>query len=174
MSIPFVTVRDFTPNFGQWTPIGNISSVVQTGNVFTLALQGGRTLQLSFLSSTCFRVRFNPLPSTNYAIESSIAVVNRNLGTVSLTILQNDSQALVVDTGTIVVRVDLQPYRVRVFRNGQLISADEPAYNLVYIPGERVIANFKSRQNSAAPLRFRRKGRIATGEDSVHHDPVQF
>ena len=63
MSIPFVTVHDFTPNFGQWTPIGNISSVVQTGNVFTLALQGGRTLQLSFLSSTCFRVRFNPLPA---------------------------------------------------------------------------------------------------------------
>ena len=109
------------------------------------------------LGISCFRVRFNPLPSTNYAIEFSIAVVNRNLGTVSLTILQNDSQALVVDTGTIVVRVDLRPYRVRVFRNGQLISADEPAYNLVYIPGERVIANFKSRQNSARHFGFGEK-----------------
>ena len=51
---------------------------------------------------------------------------------------------MVIDTGQIQVRVDLQPYRIRVFRAGQLICADEPSYNLVYIPGQQVIANFKT------------------------------
>jgi alpha-glucosidase len=158
VSIPFVRTFDFTPNLGQWTPIGNIASVARSGNVFTLALQsGGRTLQVSFLSATCFRVRFNPAPGADYSIETSIAVVNRSLGAVSLTVTQNDQQALVVDTGSIVVHIDLQPYRVRVFRNGQLISADEPAYNLVYIPGAMVIANFKTRQDSARHFGFGEK-----------------
>ena len=47
--------------------------------------------------------------------------------------------SLVVATGAMRVHVDLQPYRIRVFRpGGQLISADEPVFNLVYIPGQRV------------------------------------
>jgi hypothetical protein len=56
MSIPFVNVDGFTPNLGQWTPVGAISAVTPAGNTFTLAFQsGGRSLQVSFLSPTCFR-----------------------------------------------------------------------------------------------------------------------
>jgi alpha-glucosidase len=153
MSYTFVDVRSFTPNSHMnWIPIGNIASVSRSsaGNVFTLSLaDGNRTLQLSFLSNTCFRVRFNPAPQADYKVETSFAVVNRNLGTVNLNIVQNTPEALVVDTGAMQVNVDLQPYRIRVFRRGQLISADEPEYNLVYIPGQMVIANFKTRPDQS-------------------------
>ncbi len=157
MSIPFVTVRNFTPNYGDWTPLGAITSVNQTGNVFTLALAGGCTLQISFLSASCFRVRFNPTSGADYSVETSSAVVTRALGSVNLTIIQNTPQALIIDTGAMQVHIDLQPYRIRVFRGSQLISADEPTYNLVYIPGQRVIANFKTRPDGALYCGFGEK-----------------
>src|SRR5947207_2568379 len=94
MSIPFVNVDGFTPNLGQWTPVGAISSVVRAGNTFTLALQsGGRSLQASFLSPTCFRIRFNPAAGASYASEISPAVVTRSLGSVNLVIRENSPGA---------------------------------------------------------------------------------
>lgn len=158
MPYTYVDVKNFTPNLGQWTPIGNIAAVARVGNVFTLALSSsGRALQVSFLSAKCFRVRFNPNPGTNYAVETSAAVVTRNLGRVNLNIVQNDAQALVADTGSMRVQVDLQPYRIRVFRGGQLVSADEPVYNLVYIPNQKVSANFKTRTDQSVYCGFGEK-----------------
>ncbi|HTU89159.1 MAG TPA: hypothetical protein VMF69_03585, partial [Gemmataceae bacterium] len=76
MPYTYVDVKNFTPNLGQWTAVGNIAAVARVGNVFTLNLaSGGRALQVSFLSANCFRVRFNPDPRTNYAVETSAAVV---------------------------------------------------------------------------------------------------
>lgn len=146
MYIPFVTVRDFTPNSRvNWTSIGNIESVLRNGDQFTLSLAGSSlTVQLSFLSATCFRIRFNPTTPVGTIPDHSVAVVNRALGPVALTVVEDSAQALVVDTGAMRVRVDLQPYRVRVYRGGQLVSADPAGYNLVYIPGQQVIANFKT------------------------------
>ena len=51
--------------------------------------------------------------------------------------------AIVIDTTAIRIVINKNPYGVSVFRNGQLIHADTPTYNLVYIPGPAVIANFK-------------------------------
>ena len=158
MDIPYVSVRDFTPNSGSWTAIGPIDSVSRSGNVFTLVLQGGgRSLQVSFLSPSCYRVRFNPAPNADYSVETSPAVVDRSLAPVNLTVVANTPQQLVVDTGSMRLEIDLQPYRVRVFRAGQLVSGDEPGYNLVYIPGQRVIANFKTRPANAAYCGFGQK-----------------
>lgn len=158
MSFTYVDVKNFTPNWGQWTPVGNVASVKRAGNVFTLDLaSGGRTLQLSFLSKTCFRVRFNPAPGADYSVETSPAVINRNLGVVNLAIVRSDAEAFIVDTGAMQVHVDLQPYRVCVYRNGQLISADEPSYNLVYIPDQTVIANFKTRSDQSVYCGFGEK-----------------
>lgn len=157
MSIPFVTVRDFTPNRGDWTPVGAVGSVTRTDNVFTLALADERTLQVTFLSARCFRVRFSPLPGADYALETSPAVVNRALGPVDLTLVQDDPEALIIATGAMRVHIDRRPYRIRVFRDGQLISADEPGYNLVYLPGQRVSANFKTRPDGALYCGFGEK-----------------
>jgi alpha-glucosidase len=150
MDIPFVPVRDFTPNLGAWTPVGRISQVSRTGDTYTLALaSGGRTLQISFLSPTCFRVRFDPAVNARYTAPPSPAVVKNPIAPLALNEVQNDAHALVVDTGAMRLEIARDPYCVRVFRNGQLVSADEPSYNLVYIPGQRVIANFKTRPPTA-------------------------
>jgi alpha-glucosidase len=143
-SYQFVNVNAFTPNDGGWTSFGNVASHSRSGNVFTLtAAENAVSCQLSFLSPTCFRVRFNPTPRFDYSVETSVAVVNRALGPVSLKVLQDDDQAIVVDTGAMKVEIQLQPYRVLVYRGNQLINADEPGKNLVYIPGQEVIANLK-------------------------------
>ena len=158
MTISFVSANDFTPNSGQWRSIGPIASVTRTGDVFVLALlDSPLRLQLSFLSPTCLRVRFNPMAGTDYSVETSPAVVTRDLGAVALSIVEDSARALVVDTQAMRVHVDLQPYRIRVYRDGQLISADEPTYNLVYLPGERATANIKTRPDDAKYCGFGEK-----------------
>ena len=154
----FVNVNAFTPALGHWTPFGNVASVKQNGNSFLLTAQdNGVSLNLSFLSPTCFRVRFSPDPSATYTTDNSRAVVNRDLGPVTVSVLENTSARLVLDTGTIQLQIALQPYAVQVFRklgnDLQLVHSDNtatngnittPGYNLVYIPGQEVIAYFKT------------------------------
>jgi alpha-glucosidase len=144
MSYDFVNVNEFTPNTAGWSAIGRIVSHSRNGNTFTLRLASpGMALQVSFLSATCFRALFNPNPNTDYSTDRSWAVIDRNLGPVTLHIVQNDDQALVVDTGAMQVKIALQPYAIAVYRNGQLISSDYPGQGLMYIPGQQAIANFK-------------------------------
>lgn len=143
MDINYTSVRDFTPNHGDWTSAGQVDSVTQSGNAFSLGLDGGRSISLSFLSPQCFRVRFNPAPGAAYGQQASPAVVQPTLSAVTLTVTENSATRLVVDTGAMRVQVDRQPYRIQVFRGTQLVAADTASYNLVYIPGQAVIANFK-------------------------------
>lgn len=146
MDIPFVTVRDFTPNSGvAWTSIGDIAAVSGTGTVFTLHLEHSPlTVQISVLSPTCCRVRFNPTTPVETLPDSSVAVVQRQLAAVTVRVVENSPQALVLDTGEMRLQIDLHPYRLRIYRDGQLVSADMAGNNLVYIPGQQVIANFKA------------------------------
>ncbi|MEF9674272.1 glycoside hydrolase family 31 protein [Pseudomonas sp. PCH446] len=148
----FVTTNNFTPNLGQWTPFGNVGAITRAGNSFLLSAQNNDvSLQLSFLSPRCFRIRFNPAANASYDTDNSYAVINRDLGPVTLNILQNTQDLLLIDTGALQLRINLQPYALQVFRdNGsgpQLVHSDttddNQYYNLVYLPGHEVIANFK-------------------------------
>ena len=143
MDINYTSVRDFTPNLGAWTQAGTVTGVQRSGSTFSLTLGGGLSISLSFLSSTCFRVRFNPAPNAVYGQQASPAVVQPNLGAVNLTVRENSATRLVIETGAMRLQVDRKPYQIQVFRGTQLICADTPTYNLVYIPGQQVIANFK-------------------------------
>ncbi|QSR85253.1 TIM-barrel domain-containing protein [Methylacidimicrobium sp. B4] len=147
--IDYTPVNDFTPNRGDWTSAGPVQNVTRNGDTFTLELAGGRRILLSFLSTTSFRLRFHPDPTATYGPQGSPAVVNLNLGPVSLTVTEDSPARLVVDTGSMRVQIDRQPYRLQVFRGAQLIAADPPTYNLVYIPGHFVIANFRQRPETA-------------------------
>jgi alpha-glucosidase len=143
MVFNFVQTNNFTPHLGQWTPIGNVTWQ-RNGNAINLMIgASGLVLQVSFLGPQCLRVRFQPVAAPDYTKELSFAVVNRALGAVNLAVSQQGNE-VVVDTGQMTARIGLSPYRLRVLRNGQLICADEPSYNLVYIPGQEVIANFKT------------------------------
>ncbi len=159
-SYQFVNVTDFTPNQGQWTSLGNWTNFTQNGNSFVLQMNPGPII--SFLSATVVRVRFNP--TANYSTDNSYAVVNQNLGAVNLTVT-NGTTALEIDTGVIRVLINKSPYALSVFRGSQLIHSDittdsaglPPYYNLVYIPGQEVIANFKSYPANALYFGFGEK-----------------
>ncbi|UHH00621.1 TIM-barrel domain-containing protein [Pseudomonas sp. 7-41] len=165
-SYQFVTTDNFTPNLGHWTPFGNVAAVTQTGNTFQLTAQNNNvSLQVSILSPSCFRVRFNPAANASYDQDNSYAVINRDLGPVTLNILQKTHDLLLIDTGTIQLRINLQPYALQVFRdtgNGlQLIHGDtmddNQYYNLVFLPGHEVIANFKQTPANAYYFGFGEK-----------------
>ena len=137
-SYTFVNVTDFTPNLGQWTSIGNWSSYTRTANSFAPQVNPGPVI--TFLSPTVFRVRFNP--TANYSTDNSYAVINRNLGTPTLTVTESTT-TLEIDTTVIRVVINKSPYALSVYRGNQLIHADTSSYNMVYIPGQEVVANFK-------------------------------
>ncbi|MEE4946589.1 TIM-barrel domain-containing protein [Pseudomonas alliivorans] len=165
-SYQFVNTNAFTPNLGHWTPFGNVSEVTRSGNAFLLKAQDNQvSLMVSFLSASCFRVRFNPAANATYDTDNSYAVVNRELGAVTLDVLQDTSDVLLVDTGSMQVRISLKPYALQVLRdqgNGlQLIHSDTTDdnrnYNLVYLPGQEVIANFKKTPANAYYFGFGEK-----------------
>jgi alpha-glucosidase len=156
MSYPFVLTNEFTPNTGTWTSFGNVTSHSQQGQTIALRNAAGFALNVSFLGPTSFRVRFAPSPNPDYSTELSYAVVSRDLGAVTLNV-QDLGDHLMASTSNMTVRIDLQPYRIRVFHGNQLICADEPSYNLVYIPGSEVIANFKTYPANALYFGFGEK-----------------
>jgi alpha-glucosidase len=155
----FVNVNAFTPNNDGWTAIGNIKSYTRNGNTFSLQLADNPALklQVSVLSATTFRVRFNPLPNFDYTVETSQAVVNRNIGPVNLDTSKSTQTLLEIDTGAIRILISLNPYQVKVYKGNQLISKDDDQKTLLYIPGQQVIANFKTSPQNAKYCGFGEK-----------------
>lgn len=136
----FVRVDQFTPNSGTWTGVGNVTGIQQNGSVLTLKMQSGPGPIITFLSSTLFRVRFNPTAS--YAVDNSYAVVNRDFGPIAVTV-QDQGGNFLIDTGVIQLIINKNPYSLIVKRGNQVLHQDTPTYNMVYIPGQQVVANFK-------------------------------
>ena len=127
MDLSFVTVDAFAPDADPWVPVGPISSVSEGSSDFLLRLRDqALTIRLSVLSATCLRVRFSPRADADYATETSPAVIDRDLGPVDVRVAESTSQRLAVDTGAMRIEVDLQPYGMRVYRNAQLVCADQP------------------------------------------------
>lgn len=164
----FVPVDKFTPNSPVgWTPFGNVTSAVydatQKGFVITgVSQSGGKapSLVIQILGPSAFRVWFNR--SGNYVRNfNSYAVVNWNLGTPSINILQNDNVKLSVDLGALRLDVLKTPFTVQVYRHDVLISSDT-AQGLEYIAGtdptKAAIANFKSIPANAHYFGFGEKG----------------
>jgi alpha-glucosidase len=137
---PFVNVTGFTPNLGAWTSLADVASLTRQGNQFTLNMSSGPGPLLTFLTPSMFRVRFNPTAS--YGRDVSIAVVKTDYPSANVT-LQDAGSKFLLDTGTIRVEITKSPYSLAVYRGSQLIHSDTPTYNLVYIPGQEVVANFK-------------------------------
>ena len=130
MGFSFRNVNEFTPNLGQWSQVGDISSWARTGDAIRLNMSvPGLGLLVSFLGPRCFRVRFRPVVDADYTAETSPAVVERDLGPFRLTV-QDGGDHVTADTGDMTVRIDLKPYRIQVFRGRQLLSADVPTTTL--------------------------------------------
>lgn len=157
MTISFVGIDEFRPDVNPWTPVGPIASVDTGPEDFLLKLRDAPlVIGLSVLSSTCLRVRFNPRPDL-MVTETSHAVVDRRLGPVDARVIECSTQRLLVDAGVMRFEVDLRSYALRVYRNEQLICADQPGRNLVYRPGQHGIADIKARPAGAVYCGFGEK-----------------
>jgi alpha-glucosidase len=180
-SYRFVRVDEFTPNGGPpWTSFGNVATVMQdTGNRAAFTLTGAPpapglpapVLRLYLLGPSAFRVRFRP-GTSDYSKDGSYAVVNKNLGPVNFTVLQNDDQVLSIRLSAN-VRLDVmrRPFTVQVYLKGTLISTDT-GQGLVYLPGvagAHAIANFKNYPANAYYFGLGEKGgnTLAMNEQSM-------
>ena len=145
MGFTYRNVNEFTPNSGHWSQVGEIRSWERTGDAIWLDMSAppGLGLLVSFLGPRCFRVRFRPVIDAGYTVETSPAVVERGTWGRCRLRVQDGGDHVTADTGDMTVRIDLKPYRIQVFRDRQLLSADAPDYNLVYFPSEEAVANFK-------------------------------
>jgi alpha-glucosidase len=145
-------------NRGTWSGIGNISSFTQDGNRINLvAAGGGPAPQISLLSSTVFRLRFNktgsydlrsPFDPTNLTnpADPSYAVITQDLGIPSHFTVTQDASTITVDTGALVIQITKQPYALTVLRGTQPIHTDsDPGLQYVF----ESVANFKQRQVDA-------------------------
>ncbi len=175
MALSFLTVDAFRPDAEPWVPVGPIASVVQESGSFLLRLADQPlAIQLSVLSPTCLRVRFSPRGAWDYRTETSLAVINRELGPVEARVLARTSERLIVDTGAMRIEADLLPYALRVYRGAQLICADQPGRNLVYRPGRAWHRQHQANARKRRLLRLRREGWGAAAEERQHHDQLQL
>jgi alpha-glucosidase len=140
-SYNFVNVDKFTPNAGGWTSVGNVESYTQNGTALQLNISGGAPGPIIyFYSPTLFRVRFNS--AADYSTDNSYAVVNREFGfNASAMTVTDTGSTLEIRTSAMRVVIAKSPYCISVYMGSQLIHADTPEYNLVYI--DQCVANFK-------------------------------
>ncbi len=190
-SYRFVRVDEFTPNNGApWTSFGPVADVAQDargGPAFTLTgvPPGPRlpapVLRIYLLGPACFRLRFKPGQS-DYTQDGSYAVVNKNLGPVNFTVLQNDAAKLSLLLSAD-VRLDVlrQPLTIQVYLQGRLIHTDA-AQGIVYLPGvsgAHAVANFKNYPANAYYFGLGEKGgsTLAMNQNSMtffNYDNFQY
>jgi len=153
-------------NRGTWSGIGNISSFTQDGNRINLvAAGGGPAPQISLLSPTVFRLRFNktgsydlrsPFDPTNLTnpADPSYAVITQDLGIPSHFTVTQDASAITVDTGALVIQITKKPYALTVLRGTQPIHTDSsPGIQYVF----ESVVNFKRRDIDAYYFGFGEK-----------------
>jgi alpha-glucosidase len=166
-SYHFVRVDGFTPNSRiGWTSFGDVVRIDFDAPTSTFLVTGKASagnpppqVKIYILGPSAFRVRFNR--QGNYQFDTSFAVINMNLGTLQIQILQNDATKLSVNLGDIRLDVLTTPFTVQVYRQGVLISTDTDQ-GLEYIAGadptRAAVANFKSIPAGARYFGFGEKG----------------
>jgi alpha-glucosidase len=135
---------------------------------FILHSKSGYTLGIYILSANTFRVRFRPVQGTAYHVEEtrSPAVSEVRIRS-TVTDAGQYGNELRINTPSINIRVSLANYALSVFRNGQLVHADVPDYNLVFIPGAEVTANFKRLPANSRCFGFGEKAGVTTDKRRV-------
>jgi alpha-glucosidase len=149
----------FAPqNRSTWSAVGNVASFSQVQNQINLvAAGGGPAPQITVLSPTVFRVRFNrngqydvrtpydPGDLTNSA-DPSYAVITQDLGIPSVINVAENGSTINLDTGRLIVQISKNPYSLAVFRGGQQIHTDSPL-GIQYVWDS--VVNFKQRNVDA-------------------------
>ena len=110
---PIIACDEFTPNLAQWTGVGNVQGFTRQGAVISLQMQQGPAPQLTVLSESLFRLRFNP--TANYTRDDSYAVINKNFGAFALNV-QDQGVSIEITTQTLRIVITKAPFSLAVFR----------------------------------------------------------
>ena len=178
MAYRYVPPDEFTPESRvNWNTLGKVTSWTQEEegvvDKFTLHLESSLKVYIYFLSHTMFRVRFNPDPDAPYVKSRSPATETERIEASEIKVEEKNGELRLV-TNRIEVRVSLQKYALSVYRGGQLIHADPPDYNLVYVRrenGGEAVANFKVAPTHAQYFGFGEKAGATLDKRRVpkHH-----
>ncbi len=160
----YVKADKFTPESRvNWKAVGKVTSWRREEedlvNRITLEVDSGHKINIYFLSNKTFRVRFNPDPKAQYVPTESPATVEDCIEAYDLSV-REENGVLRMFTNFMEVRVTLAKYALSVYRGSQLVHADPPDYNLVYIPRDlgEAVANFKMAPTHAQYYGFGEKG----------------
>lgn len=140
----YVQVDEFQANSPRgWNTIGAITNYNFNGNDLYLNNAQGYQVKISFLSPLAMQVRFKPEVNPDYNTNESYAVVDRDLGSVTITheYTNDDGGTLHINTGVLDVYVGLAPYGISVQRNGQVITEDTYEKNMIF--SNEAVANLK-------------------------------
>ncbi|MGY5351272.1 TIM-barrel domain-containing protein [Wenyingzhuangia sp. IMCC45533] len=153
----YVQVNEFQPNVDGWNEIGDIKEYKFNGNDLLLTNEDDYQIKISFLSKSTIRVRFKPMVSPNYDTDESYAVVNRDLGAVSINhqFLTENGGTLHITTGVVDVYIGLAPYGISVQKNGKVITEDTYQKNIVF--SNEAIANIKKSPTTESYFGFGEK-----------------
>ncbi|NIJ46362.1 alpha-glucosidase [Wenyingzhuangia heitensis] len=155
----FIQVNEFQPNLEGWNQIGAIKEYLFSNNNKDLLLinENGYQVKISFLSETAIRVRFKPVVNPDYSGNESYAVVNRNLGNVSVNYIElpDNGGTLHITTGQLDIFVGLAPYGISVQKDGKVITEDTYSKNIVF--SNEAVANLKKAPTTESYFGFGEK-----------------
>ena len=162
----YVRANEFTPESRvNWKTIGKVTSwkKEEEGVIdrITLALDSGHKLYIYFPTRPS-RVLFNPDLEAPYVSTESPATVKDHIEAYDLHV-KEENGVLRMSTNFIEVCVNLAKYALSVYRGSQLVHADLPDYNLVYIPCHlgKAVANFEMAPTHAQYYGFGKKGGVS-------------
>lgn len=118
-----VPAAQFLTTYPEWARAGAVESFTFDGNSLKVTLADGRPYQLDVLGPEAFRVRFHP---AELEADDSYAVVNRDLGAVSVTWRETPA-ALIGDTGRLRVELNRATAQLSVYRGQTLIAQEAEA-----------------------------------------------
>ena len=154
----YVQVNDFQANSSTgWNEIGTITNYDFDGNDLYLNNASGYQVKISFLSPLAMRVRFKPEVNPDYSGNESYAVVDRDLGSVTIThdYTNDDGGTLHINTGVLDIYVGLAPYGISVQRNGKVITEDTYGKNMIF--SNEAVANLKKSPTTESYFGFGEK-----------------
>jgi alpha-glucosidase len=161
-AVGYIPPDRFTPESRiHWRPVGRIRTWEESDErgipLFKLWAASGHLINVYVMSPTMLRIRFDPNPEHAFVEPRSPATIALQVAPVEGLVAGEARGELEIQTAEIVVRVRLDHYKLTVYRQGQLIHSDTDEYNLVYIPGHHVIANFKKASMGARYFGFGEK-----------------